>query len=39
MGLFGSTKPDPKEQIDNWRKALRKEMRGLDRQVTRKCLV
>lgn len=34
MGLFGKTKgADPKEQVNEWCKTLKKEERGLDRQV------
>eukprot|EP00043_Microstomoeca_roanoka_P018091 m.191801 g.191801 ORF g.191801 m.191801 type:complete len:214 (-) comp16762_c5_seq3:276-917(-) len=33
MGLFGSPKPDPKVQVEEWRKALRKELHALDRQI------
>eukprot|EP01147_Barroeca_monosierra_P004840 gene4840-6873_t len=35
MGLFGSSKPDPKQLVEEWRKQLRTEIRSLDRQVTR----
>eukprot|EP00730_Choanoeca_flexa_P003632 TRINITY_DN11461_c0_g1_i1.p2 TRINITY_DN11461_c0_g1~~TRINITY_DN11461_c0_g1_i1.p2 ORF type:complete len:211 (+),score=58.62 TRINITY_DN11461_c0_g1_i1:1997-2629(+) len=36
MGWFtADPPPDPKEQVREWRSALRKEMRGLDRQITR----
>lgn len=35
MGLFGKSKQaDPKEQVNEWCKTLRKEERGLERQVT-----
>jgi len=35
MGLFGKSKgSDPKEQVNEWCKKLRKEERGLERQVT-----
>jgi len=34
MGLFGkSTPPDPKEQVKEWSKKLRKERNALDRQI------
>ena len=34
MGLFGKSKPaDPKAQVDEWCKKLRKEGYSLDRQV------
>ena len=34
MGLFGKTKPpDPKEQVKEWTRKLRKERNGLDRQI------
>ncbi|EDQ88724.1 uncharacterized protein MONBRDRAFT_32664 [Monosiga brevicollis MX1] len=35
MGWFSAPPPDPKEQIREWKSSLRKEMRGLDRQVMR----
>lgn len=31
--FFGGKKPDPKEQVKEWKASLRKELRGLDRQV------
>ena len=34
MGLFGKTKaPDPKEQVQEWSRKIRKEGHQLDRQV------
>ena len=34
MGLFGkSAPPDPKEQVKEWSKKLRKERNALDRQI------
>ena len=34
MGLFGKDKkPDPKEQVNEWCRKIRKERNGLDRQV------
>ena len=34
MGLFGKSKPpDPKEQVKEWSRKLRKERNGLDRQI------
>ena len=34
MGLFGkSAPPDPKEQVKEWSKKLRKERNALDRQL------
>ena len=34
MGLFGKDKtPDPKEQVNEWSRKIRKERNGLDRQI------
>ena len=34
MGLFGKKKaPDPREQIKEWNKKLRRERNGLERQI------
>jgi charged multivesicular body protein 3 len=34
MGLFGKDKkPDPKEQVNEWSRKIRKEKNGLDRQI------
>ena len=34
MGLFGQDKSkDPKEQVREWQRKLRQEMRSLDRQI------
>ena len=34
MGLFGKSKPaDPKAQVNEWSKKIRKEGYGLDRQI------
>ena len=34
MGLFGKSKsPDPKEQVNEWCRKIRKEGNGLERQI------
>jgi hypothetical protein len=34
MGLFGKSKaPDPKEQVNEWCRKIRKENNGLQRQI------
>ena len=33
MGLFGSTKVDPKKMVNEMSSGLRKEMRAIDRQI------
>ena len=34
MGLFGKSKtPDPKEQVNDWCRKIRKEGNGLERQI------